>query len=128
MAHVSLEFSFQSFASRTLTNDVGNRHWPVAFKPGDDPFPKDKNNAIVKADIDIVDTWKAMEAVHRKGKAKAIGVSNFSRGEMERLLKEGTIIPAVHQLECHPYLAQHAFTKWHKEKGIHVTHYNPFSM
>lgn len=30
------------------------------------------------------------------------------------------------QLECHPYLQQHAFTEWHKQKDIHVTHYSPF--
>lgn len=104
------------------------RHWPVAFRRGEDEFPKAENGDIITADIDYVDTWKAMEAVYQKGKAKAIGVSNFSRGEMQRLLSETTVVPAVHQMECHPYLAQPIFTDWHRQRGIHVTQYNPFSM
>ena len=103
-------------------------HWPVAFRRGEDAFPKDENENIVTDDIDYVDTWKAMEAVYQKGKAKAIGISNFSRGEIERLISETTVIPAVHQMECHPYLAQRVFNNWHQQQGIHVTQYNPFSM
>ena len=90
-------------------------------------FPVDENGNVATANIDYVETWKAMEAVHLKGKAKAIGVSNFSQHEMNRLLEEGSVVPAVHQMECHPLLAQHGFNAWHKEKGIHVTQYNPFS-
>ena len=67
-----------------------------------------------------------MEACQKSGKAKAIGVSNFSKAEMERLLKESSIPPAAHQIELHPYLQQKAFVAWHKEKGIHVQQYSPF--
>lgn len=67
-----------------------------------------------------------MEKLLETGKTKAIGVSNFSKPEMERLVKEVSVIPAVHQMECHPYLQQEEFTAWHKAKGIHVTHYSPF--
>lgn len=74
----------------------------------------------------IIKTYKAMEKLLQTGKTKAIGVSNFSKAEMERLLSEASVIPAVHQMECHPWLQQHAFTDWHREKGIHVTHYSPF--
>lgn len=67
-----------------------------------------------------------MELILKKGKAKAIGVSNFDKFEMERLIKNSSIVPAAHQMECHPWLQQHDFTKWHRENGIHVTHYSPF--
>ena len=67
-----------------------------------------------------------MEDLVKNGKTKAIGVSNFSKAEMERLLKHATIPPAVHQLECHPYLAQHSFADWHKSNNIHITQYSPF--
>lgn len=43
-------------------------------------------------DTDYVDTWKAMEKCFEKGKARAIGVSNFSQAEMERVLKEGKVV------------------------------------
>ena len=67
-----------------------------------------------------------MDKALKTGKTKAIGVSNFSKAEMERLLQKTSIVPAVHQMECHPWLQQHEFTAWHRAKGIHVTHYSPF--
>ncbi|KAH0053959.1 Aldo/keto reductase, partial [Aureobasidium melanogenum] len=70
--------------------------------------------------------YKAMEKLYKSGKARAIGVSNFSKAEMERLIKETSVVPAVHQLELHPYLQQHDFAEWHKSQGIHVTQYSPF--
>src|SRR5438034_11185586 len=66
-----------------------------------------------------------MEEMQRKGKARAIGVSNFSKAEIERVLKEATITPAVHQIELHPWLQQRAFVTYLDSKGIHVTQYSP---
>jgi diketogulonate reductase-like aldo/keto reductase len=88
-------------------------------------FPKE-NDKVVTGTADYVDTYKAMEECFKKGKARAIGVSNFSQAEMERLLKETSVVPAAHQLECHPWLQQAGFAAWHKEKGIHLTQYSPF--
>ena len=59
-----------------------------------------------------------------KGKTKAIGVSNFSKAESERLLKEARIPPAVHQLELHPWLQQKDFVTFLKSNGIHITQYS----
>ena len=101
-------------------------HWPSAFKPGDSLFPKDKDGKNETADISYVDTWKAMEKLVKTGKTRAIGISNFSRAEVENILKEGSIVPAVHQLECHPWLQQTSFNAWQKTKGIYITHYSPF--
>lgn len=67
-----------------------------------------------------------MEKLLQTGKAKAIGVSNFSKAQMEYLLKNTSVVPAVHQMEGHPWLQQLDFMNWHKSKGIHVTHYSPF--
>jgi len=67
-----------------------------------------------------------MEKLQEKGKAKAIGVSNFSKAEMERLVSKANIKPAAHQMEMHPYLVQKSFADWHKQQGIHITHYSPF--
>jgi glycerol 2-dehydrogenase (NADP+) len=54
--------------------------------------------------IDWLDTWKAMEKLHKAHpeKLRAIGVSNFSVNFLNRLLKEATVIPAVNQIELHP--------------------------
>lgn len=89
-------------------------------------FPKGDDGKVIKGDSDFVETYKAMEAVYKSGKAKAIGVSNFSQAELERLIKETSVVPAAHQIECHPYLQQHSFDAFHKKNGIHVTQYSPF--
>ena len=105
--------------------DLYLMHWPSPFKSGSSMFPKE-NGKVAVGSSNYVDTYKAMEACYKKGKAKAIGISNFSKAEVERLLKETSVVPAAHQMECHPYLQQAAFVQWHKEKGIHVTQYSPF--
>ncbi|KAJ5494537.1 hypothetical protein N7463_010624 [Penicillium fimorum] len=105
--------------------DLFLMHWPVAWKRGEDLFPK-KDGKPAMENIDIVDTYAAMELLLKTGKVRAIGVSNCDKSEMERLIKNSSIVPAVHQMECHPWLQQHDFTAWHRENGIHVTHYSPF--
>jgi aryl-alcohol dehydrogenase-like predicted oxidoreductase len=67
-----------------------------------------------------------MEKLLATGKTKAIGVSNFGKAQLDRLIKRTSVVPAVHQLEGHPWLQQRSFMDWHKAKGIHVTHYSPF--
>ncbi|KAL4922795.1 NADP-dependent oxidoreductase domain-containing protein [Aspergillus aurantiobrunneus] len=106
--------------------DLFLMHWPVAFKRGSEHFPQTDKGAPAVADIDYVDTYKAMEKLIATGKVKAIGVSNFSQAEMSRLLEHATVPPAVHQLESHPWLQQRSFADWHKKNGVHVTHYSPF--
>lgn len=106
--------------------DLYLMHWPSPFARSDSLFPKDDNNKNKTGDTDYVDTWLAMEECYKKGKAKAIGISNFSKAETERLLSKANVPPAMHQLEMHPYLVQKAFADWHKEKGIVITHYSPF--
>jgi len=51
-------------------------------------------------------TWKALEAIHRSGRARAIGVSNFMPHQLDDLLADADIVPAVNQVEFHPYLVQ----------------------
>lgn len=102
-------------------------HWPAAFKPGGALTPKGDDGKIQTDNekSDYIETWKAMEKTFKSGKCRAIGVSNFSKAELERLLKETEVVPAAHQIELHPWLQQKSFTDWHKEKGIHVQQYSP---
>lgn len=106
--------------------DLWLMHWPSSFASGSSLFPKDSNGKVKAGTSDYVETYKAMEKLYKSGKARAIGVSNFSKAEMERLIKEVNVVPAVHQLELHPYLQQSGFAEWHKSQGIHVTQYSPF--
>ena len=86
--------------------DLYLMHWPSPFARSSEMFPKDASGKTKPGDSDYVDTYKAMEKCFKSGKARAIGVSNFSKSELERLIKETSVVPAVHQIECHPYLQQ----------------------
>ncbi|WFE42580.1 aldo/keto reductase [Micromonospora sp. WMMD998] len=54
-------------------------------------------------DGDYVSTWKVLEELQRDGKVKSIGVSNFQVSHLERLAAEADVVPAVNQIEAHPY-------------------------
>ena len=76
----------------------------------------------------FVPTWKAMEECVRKGKAKAIGLSNFSITEMQELLPHVTDIPiSCNQIECHPWLPQTKLIKFARKHNIVITCYSPFA-
>lgn len=55
---------------------------------------------------DFTETWRAMEEMYRQGKARAIGVSNFQPHHINKVLDSGTVVPAVNQIEVHPYFVQ----------------------
>ncbi|KAL2845143.1 NADP-dependent oxidoreductase domain-containing protein [Aspergillus pseudodeflectus] len=100
-------------------------HYPCTFKRGPERFPRDTEGRMIKGETGFLDTWRAMEKLTETGKVKAIGVSNFSKGEIEVLLNGSSTVPAVHQMEVHPYLQQKAFNAWLKSKGIHVVQFSP---
>lgn len=66
-----------------------------------------------------------MEKLVDSGKVKNIGISNYCKWEIEKLLSSCRIKPAVHQFELHPYLPQTEFVKWNQSKGLHVTAFTP---
>jgi 2,5-diketo-D-gluconate reductase A len=65
-------------------------HWPLPTRYGGD----------------FVQTWQTLEEFYREGRARSIGVSNFQPHHLRRLHGETQIIPAVNQIEVHPYLTQ----------------------
>ena len=70
---------------------------------------------------DIPSTWKAMEALYDSGKARAIGVSNFSSKKLGDLLEVARVPPAVNQVECHPSWQQPKLHAFCASKGVHLT-------
>ncbi|KAJ3712709.1 Aldo/keto reductase [Lentinula raphanica] len=103
-------------------------HWPVALNPnGNHPaFPTLPNGLRdVVHSWKLSDTWKQMEALVKKGKVKTIGISNFSVKKMEEILPSAEIIPAVNQLELHPYNPQHELLAYCRAKGIVPEAYSP---
>ncbi|CAN8287346.1 unnamed protein product [Cochlearia groenlandica] len=95
-------------------------HWPVSLKKESlMPTPE----TLTKPDIPS--TWKAMEALYHSGKAKAIGVSNFSSKKLKDLLEVAHVVPAVNQVECNPVWQQQRLHELCKSKGVHLSGYSP---
>lgn len=71
-------------------------------------------------------TWRAMEDLVDTGHTKAIGISNFSILKTKRLLSSNPrILPAINQIELHPYLPQHDLIAFLTAHGIHATAHSP---
>ena len=66
---------------------------------------------------------QAMEELVAKGLTRAIGISNFSITKTEALLETAKIVPAVNQVECHPYFQQPKLQKYCSSKGVHMCIY-----
>jgi 2,5-diketo-D-gluconate reductase A len=74
---------------------------------------------------DYLETWKAMEEIHRSGRAKAVGVSNFKEHHLDRLMENSEVVPAVNQIEIHPYLAQDGMRAYNTRHGIATEAWSP---
>lgn len=76
---------------------------------------------------DFVDTWKALEEIHRSGRARAIGVSNFQPHHLKRLFERTQVPPAVNQIEIHPYLVQERVRAFDAAHGIVTEAWSPLA-
>ena len=82
-------------------------HWPVPF-----------HNRYVE-------TWRAFEKLYADGRVRAIGVSNFEPNHLRTLLDSANVVPALNQIEFHPYLQQHELFDLHRELGIATESWSP---
>ncbi|GAA4550060.1 aldo/keto reductase [Amycolatopsis samaneae] len=74
-----------------------------------------------------VDTWKAFEKLYADGRVRAIGVSNFQPEHLERLFDAGSVVPAVNQVEVHPYLQQQRVREFDAAHGIATEAWSPLA-
>lgn len=110
--------------------DLWLMHWPFSLNPkGNDPMiPKLLDGSRdFEEGWDFVKTYKTMEDAMAKhpDKVKAIGVSNFSTVNLDILLAKAKIVPAMNQVELHPYLRQEKLYKYCQEHGIVLSGYSP---
>ena len=78
-------------------------------------------------DGDFVSTWKVLEEFKGDGRARSIGVSNFQVEHLEQLAAETDTVPAVNQIEVHPYLTNEAVRAYGQEHGIATEAWSPIA-
>jgi diketogulonate reductase-like aldo/keto reductase len=74
-----------------------------------------------------LESWRALEAIHASGRARAIGVSNFMVHHIEELLARAQVVPAVNQIEVSPFLQQRDVRAFCAARGIAVEAYSPLT-
>ena len=78
-------------------------------------------------DGDFVSTWKTLEEFRADGRARSIGVSNFQVEHLERLAAETDTVPAVNQIELHPYLQNGEVRSYDEANGIATEAWSPIA-
>lgn len=76
---------------------------------------------------EYVQAWLALEELYAQGRVRAIGVSNFHQEHLRRVIAEGSVIPAVNQVEVHPYLVQDPLRAFCAELGIVIEAWSPIA-
>lgn len=71
------------------------------------------------------ETWRALEKLYKEGYVRAIGVSNFTAGQLQSLIENAEIIPAVNQIEFHPRLVQNELMEFCKKHNIQLEAWSP---
>ncbi|MEK6342927.1 MAG: aldo/keto reductase [Curtobacterium sp.] len=82
-------------------------HWPAAARD------------------QYVETWRTLVELRASGRARSVGVSNFQVPHLERIIGETGQVPAVNQVERHPWLPQHELMAFHAEHGIVTEAWSP---
>jgi D-xylose reductase len=109
-------------------------HFPLAhtfvpfetrYPPGWFHNPEASRPRVELAQVPIAETWQAMEELVRAGLVRNIGVCNFNTALLRDLLTCAEIMPAVLQVEMHPYLAQEKLLRFCKDQNIVVTAFSP---
>lgn len=98
-------------------------HWPVVQR-SDVAWPESGEQLLSLEECPLVDTWAAMQSCVEAGLIRNIGVSNFSVSKLEALIADSGIVPAVNQIEMHPFLQQDAVLDFCRSRGIAVTAYS----
>jgi 2,5-diketo-D-gluconate reductase A len=78
-------------------------------------------------DGDFVSTWQTLEEFHRDGRARSIGVSNFQADHLARLAAETDVVPAVNQIELHPYFLNEDVDAYGQAHGIATQAWSPIA-
>ena len=104
--------------------DLWLMHWPIAQKKGT-ILPDSNEDMISLSELPLTLTYQEMEKAQKQGLVKAIGVSNFGKKNLQTLIDNCEIVPAVNQVELHPYLQQTELVDFCNKNMIAITAYSP---
>ncbi len=76
---------------------------------------------------DVYGAWRAMEELYREGRIRAIGVSNFYPDRLMDLIVHNEVVPAVNQIECHPFHQQIETQQFLQENNVQIESWGPFA-
>jgi diketogulonate reductase-like aldo/keto reductase len=76
---------------------------------------------------DVYGSWRAMEEMYHEGKIRAIGVSNFQMDRLADLIIHNEVVPAVNQVETHPFFQQIASAELMKQNNVQIESWAPFA-
>lgn len=109
--------------------DLYLMHWPESSAFGDatDP-PANSGSEYRQFWSKLKTTWNSMERLVELGLVRAIGLSNFDIQQIKELLKFAKIVPAVNQVELHPFWRQDELVKFCQSKSIHVSAHTPLGV
>ncbi|XP_018426643.1 PREDICTED: rho crystallin isoform X2 [Nanorana parkeri] len=106
--------------------DLFLMHWPFSIKPTGAADPSEKDKPFIYDNVDFCATWEVLEACKDAGLVRSLGVSNFNRRQLERLLNKPGLKykPVCNQVEFHLYLNQHRLLSYCKSKDIYLVAYS----
>ena len=131
--HATLEQTLDELGLEYL--DLYLIHWPFGFAESvlEKPLgtkqplrlPDGSPNPIWTIKMEYLSTWRVLEQMQAAGKTRSIGVSNFTVAQLEHLMAETTVPPAVNQVELHPYFQQPEMVAFCAGHGIKVMGFSP---
>jgi len=90
-------------------------------------FPTDEDGDPESVDVSLAEAWARLERVHGRGLTRTIGVCNVDVDHLERIAAVANVLPAVVQIESHPYRPRRDLVAWCHERGIRVVAHSPLS-
>lgn len=124
----------QGFLDTMINVDTGLKYldiyyinWPIGFKEnsGVDPYPRDSNGKLMFSDVDYLETYHAIEELVDEDLVKGIGLCNFNRSQIEKVLSNSRIKPCAVQMEVHPYFQNEDLIEFCQNNGILVIATSP---
>jgi diketogulonate reductase-like aldo/keto reductase len=94
-------------------------HTPFAFRAGEEPDPRDERGEVIyDSGVKLVDTWQALERLVDEGRCRSIGLSDVTLEKVREIVAVARIMPAVVQVESHPYLPEWELLDFCRGQGI----------